>query len=336
MTKKILLVLFVLVFTLASCSNSISQKEYNALLTENEQLKQRLSQYETISSESTTTSAHASKNEKELIIDEWIHLSVSKTEIQYKFEGFTPIQDKDTFGTYVMMLCSIENVSDKDYDAYYFFENNVKITDADGFSLVPSSYGWDYNSYGCDTSIKKGEKKKIVKAFAYSGEVSDLTVTISDDENEYIYMGADSDTNSTSATNTSCKHVWSEATINDPSFCTVCGEENLFGWSISTEYIMGTWNAEYYYCDGEISSGKSADFEARFITDGTGYMKLDGDTYSITWQFSEEVDTMIIYKVKMNGDTRQIGYVTDTKNDFYHKLMFELEDNLYVVLKKVA
>ena len=339
MIKKFLLTILIVVFTLTGCSNGVSQKEYDALLAENEQLRQRLSQYETITDAPSNSASNVEQNtniEKELIIDEWVRLNIDGAEIQYRFEGFTPIQDKGTFGTYVMMLCSIENVSGNDFDAYFFFEDVVKITDEEGFLLVPSSYGWDYDVYGCDTNIADGEKKRIVKSFAYNGEVSDLTITISDNENKYVYTDTNTAISSTSTDDASCDHVWSEATLSDPSFCTVCGEESLFGWAISTGYIMGTWNAEYYYCEGEVVSGSVADFEARFVTDGTGYMKLDGEKYSITWQFSQEVDDMIIYKVMMDGDVRQIGYVTDFGNNFYHKLMFELEDDLYVIFEKTA
>lgn len=343
MAKKFLLAVLIVLFTLTGCSKGVSQEAYDALLAENEQLKQRLSQYENISEipVGNITNNEQADGKKTLAVDEWVSLNVDGTELRFKFDGFTPIQDKGTFGKYVMMLCSIENVSNSNYEAYFFFEDIVKITDAEGFLLTPSGNGWDYEVYGCDTNVNSGEKKRIVKAFAYDADVSDLTLTLSDGEVTYVYTSsisnasnASSDTSSNDTA--SCDHVWSEATLADSSYCTICGEENLFGWSISTSYIMGTWNAEYYYCEGEVISGSAANFEARFVTDGTGYMKLDGEKYPITWSFSQEVDDMIIYRVMMDGDIRQIGYVTDFGNDFYHKLMFELEDDLYVILKKTA
>lgn len=128
-----------------------------------------------------------STTEKTLAIGEWVQLSVDGKTLQFRFDGFTSLQDKGTFGTFVMMLCAIENVSDSNYDTYNFFENNVKITDADGFLLSPSNYGWDYETYGCNTDIASGEKKRVVKAFAYNENVDDLAITISDDSGSYAF-----------------------------------------------------------------------------------------------------------------------------------------------------
>ena len=38
----------------------------------------------------------------------------------------------------------------------------------------------------------------------------------------------------------------------------------------------------------------------------------------------------------MDGDTRALGYITDTTSDYYGKLMLCLDSNFYVILMKVA
>ena len=48
MSKKFLLIMVAIIFALTGCSNGVSQEEYDALLAENAQLKQRLAQYEEI------------------------------------------------------------------------------------------------------------------------------------------------------------------------------------------------------------------------------------------------------------------------------------------------
>ena len=59
MAKKLLLTMLVLMFTLTGCSNGVSQEAYDALLAENEQLKQQLAQYEGASEEHTETTPNA-------------------------------------------------------------------------------------------------------------------------------------------------------------------------------------------------------------------------------------------------------------------------------------
>ena len=131
-------------------------------------------------------------------------------------------------------------------------------------------------------------------------------------------------------------HKWSGATMSESSKCLICGEEDLFGWPISTSKIMGTWEALCYYSDGEFVSGTVSKLEARFVTDGTGYIKQAGDKYIINWSFDKEDDDMLLYKVKMDGDTRALGYITDPTSDYYGKLMLCLDSNFYVILMKVA
>ena len=137
---------------------------------------------------SDTTLQEGKRAEKELDVNEWIVLKLNGTEIRFRFDGFTPLQDKGSFGTYVMLLCSIENCSPRDFNAYNFFDENIMILDAEGFSLPHSNLGWNYDVYDCKTEVGIGEKKRIVQAFAYTGEVSELTMIISDDECDYYYM----------------------------------------------------------------------------------------------------------------------------------------------------
>ncbi len=62
MAKKLLLAIFVLVFTLTGCSNGVSQEAYDALLAENEQLKQQLAQYEGTSENQKENTPNVNEN----------------------------------------------------------------------------------------------------------------------------------------------------------------------------------------------------------------------------------------------------------------------------------
>lgn len=62
MVKKSLPILFVLIFTLTGCSNGVSQEAYNALLEENEQLKQQLAQYEAASENQTENTPNVNQD----------------------------------------------------------------------------------------------------------------------------------------------------------------------------------------------------------------------------------------------------------------------------------
>lgn len=130
-------------------------------------------------------------------------------------------------------------------------------------------------------------------------------------------------------------HQYTEATLEEPSICRVCGEEDPLGWSLSTSKIMGTWKAVSYFIDEEVIDGDVADFEARFVTDGTGYLMLEGEKHSTHWWFVEDQDGMLLYRVEMEGDTENVGYVTDPSNTFYNRLILSVAGDL-VVFEKIS
>lgn len=197
----------------------------------------------TIGKELGTTTSHPA--EKELVAGEWIELKVDGIDIKLRFDNLTPIQDKGSFGTFVMMLCAIENVSNSDFDAFYFFEENVKITDAEGFTLSPSHYGWDYDVYDCGTEVASGEKRKIVKAFGYSGNISDLKIMINDDEYAYtcILPKQVSDRKAISeTTETPSTALKEKDNYNNVHSCAECGK------SASKTYSNPFSGKQEYYC----------------------------------------------------------------------------------------
>lgn len=141
---------------------------------------------ETNSNNISANQTQRAVSKKELKKDEWINLNVDGTEIRYRFEGLTPLQTKGNYATVFMMLGSIENKSQKDFDAYYFFNNNVKIIDAEGFVVPRSGYGWDYEDYTCHHQVGSGDKVRINQSYTFDRDVSDLTIYIWDAENEYV------------------------------------------------------------------------------------------------------------------------------------------------------
>ena len=119
-----------------------------------------------------------------LNVGEWINIRVGETELRFRFDGFSPVQDKGVFGKVVMMQCSFENLSEGECDVRNFFRGTVRIIDAEGFSIPNSSSRYGYGVYDWNTSIDGGEKKRIVETFCYDGDVSDLTAMLIFDEND--------------------------------------------------------------------------------------------------------------------------------------------------------
>lgn len=212
-------------------------------------------------SDNSTSDSHNTE-EKELIIGEWILLDVDGVTLNFRFDGFSPLQDHQPYGTHVYLLCSVENASQYDYDTYSLFEYKITIKDSEGFSVPHSSSGWNYEGYDCFTDISRGEKKKIVQAYDYSGDVSKLSITINAGGCVYTYVHSDEEllshvgmesTSTTSEASATCgeavgnelDHVRGEwVTIQNETasfphiqvrYCTVCGEEtNRQSWSGGT------------------------------------------------------------------------------------------------------
>ena len=178
-----LLIVLVLAFLLIS-SNAKSENN-------NEPTSSMVNSLEEITAPDNSAVTSNDTAEKELVIGEWILLNIDGVTLNFRFDGFSPLQDHLDFGKHVYLLCAIENTSLHDYDTYSLFEYNITIKDAEGFSVPHSSSGWNYEGYDCFTDIGSGEKKKTVQAYDYNGDISELSITIDAGDCIYTYIHSD-------------------------------------------------------------------------------------------------------------------------------------------------
>lgn len=190
--------------------------------------------------------------------------------------------------------------------------SDLSVVDSEGYLVEAMSSGWDGDWSNAYASIAEGQKCK-----AY------CTFKINDPMCTYLEV-------TLLSRNITCRvEVSSAETTTDTK-----EQENGIYSQNDTADITGIWEAEFYYIDNEVKSTYGAEMTMYFFSDGTGMLTFDGDTTQYTWGYQGTDDNMNLYYIAFSGETKYFGYKIDPTDEFYHYIIFGLEDNIYIILDK--